>query len=89
MTQAAFVEFLGEHGLTGVDGGRTIEQLGRQYGVRRWYNFIEAIYLPPSPLFSENESATIFRSILRRRWCRRPSFVATSISQGKGSKIIS
>ncbi len=43
MTQAAFVEFLGEHGLTGVDGARTIEQLGRQYGVRRWYDFIEAI----------------------------------------------
>jgi hypothetical protein len=54
MTQAAFVEFLGEHGLTGVDGARTIEQLGQQYGVSRWYDFIEAIYLPLSPLFSEN-----------------------------------
>jgi hypothetical protein len=54
MTQAAFVEFLGEHGLTGVDGARTIEQLGQQYGISRWYDFIEAIYLPPSPLFSEN-----------------------------------
>jgi hypothetical protein len=54
MTQAAFVELLGEHGLTGVDGARTIEQLGQLYGVSRWYDFIEAIYLPPSPLFSEN-----------------------------------
>jgi hypothetical protein len=54
MTQAAFVEFLAGRGLAAVDGKRTIEQLGRQYGIRRWYDFIEVVYLPPSPLFPEN-----------------------------------
>jgi hypothetical protein len=54
MTEADFLQFLSEHGLTAVDGARTIEQLGRQYGVGRWYDFIEVVYLPPSPLFSEN-----------------------------------
>jgi hypothetical protein len=29
MTQADFLQFLSEHGLTAVDGARTIEQLGR------------------------------------------------------------
>jgi|SRR5271165_5318232 len=32
----------------------TIEQLRQQYGVSRWYNFIEVVYLPSSPLFLEN-----------------------------------
>lgn len=26
----------------------------QQYGVSRWYDFIEVVYLPPSPLFPEN-----------------------------------
>ena len=51
MTQADFLQFLSKHGLTAVDGARTIEQLKQQYGVGRWYDFIEVVYLPLSPLF--------------------------------------
>jgi len=54
MTQAEFLHFLSERGLTAVDGSRTIDQLGRQHGVRRWFEFNDVVYLPPSPLFPEN-----------------------------------
>src|ERR1700733_12257770 len=54
MTQADFLQFLSKHGLTAVDGARTIEELRQQYGVGGWYDFIEVVYLPPSPLFPEN-----------------------------------
>jgi len=32
----------------------TIEELARKYGVGRWYDFWDVIYLPPAPLFAEN-----------------------------------
>lgn len=54
MTEADFLQFLHECGLTAVDGARTIEQLAREYRIRRWYDFIDVVYLPPSPLFLEN-----------------------------------
>jgi hypothetical protein len=61
MTEEGFLRFLQERGLTAVDGARTVEQLGQQYGVRRWYDFIDAIYLPPSPLFPENRERYFVR----------------------------
>ena len=54
MTQADLLQFLGERGLTAVDGTRTIDQLMVQYGVSRWFGFIDVVYLPSSPLFPEN-----------------------------------
>jgi hypothetical protein len=54
MRQSDFIQFLVGHGLAAADGTRTINQLAQQYGVRRWFEFIDVVYLPPSPLFSEN-----------------------------------
>jgi hypothetical protein len=54
MRQSDFVQFLNARGLTAADGTRTINELARQHGVGRWFEFIDVVYLPSSPLFLEN-----------------------------------
>ena len=55
MTQSDFLQFLTGRGLSAADGRQTIDQLARRYGVGRWFEFLEVVYLPPSPLFPENQ----------------------------------
>jgi hypothetical protein len=66
MRQSDFIQFLTAHGLTAADGTRTIDQLARQYGVGRWFGFIDVVYLPLSPLFRENREPYYVR-------CHRPT----------------
>jgi len=47
-------EFLANRGLAAIGSRMTIEELARKYGVNRWYDFWDVIYLPPAPLFREN-----------------------------------
>ncbi|HLJ49353.1 MAG TPA: hypothetical protein VKU01_25240 [Bryobacteraceae bacterium] len=54
MTAAGVTELLVSKGLTAIGSPITIQELGRKYRIRRWYDFWDVIYLPPSPLFDEN-----------------------------------
>jgi len=49
-----FVEFLVTKGLIALGSETTIQELARQYGVSRWYDFWNVVYLPPAPLFAQN-----------------------------------
>jgi len=48
------VEFLVSTGLYAIDCETSVQALAWLYGVRRWYDFWDVIYLPPAPLFAEN-----------------------------------
>jgi len=52
--EADVVEFLAGKGLRAIDCETSIQALARKYGVRRWYDVWDVIYLPPAPLFAEN-----------------------------------
>ena len=48
------MELLVAKGLTALGSDITIQELGRQYGVGRWCDFWDVIYLPAAPLFAQN-----------------------------------
>ncbi len=53
MTDADFTRFLVDRGSTVAGSAATIEDLKRQYGVRRWFDFEDVVHLPPASLFPE------------------------------------
>ncbi len=52
--EAEFAQLLVRKGLIAIGSEISIRDLAREYGVGRWYDFWDVIYLPRAPLFDEN-----------------------------------
>jgi hypothetical protein len=61
MTDLDFTRFLTGHGLTVAGSMETIQDLKLRYGVRRWFDFLDVIDLPPASLFPEQTERFFLR----------------------------
>jgi len=71
MTDAEFLKFLVDHGLHAAAAAESMHELRKRYGISRWYDFADVVYVPPASLFPEQREPFSFTPVTS---CLLPPF---------------